>query len=78
MNNRKGKFGIYYHIFADNKDFYEDTRKKANLVYKMLKTEGEQNIRLYQCWYYSKEDALSFDDASENSDCLKSFGEWPI
>lgn len=78
MNNRKDKFGIYYHIFADNKDFYEYTRKKANFVYKMLKIEGEYNIRLYQCWYDSLEDAKSFDDCSESSECLRSFGEWPL
>lgn len=78
MNNREGKFGIYYHIFADNKDFYENTKKKANLVYNLLKIEGEGNIRLYQFWYNSLEDAKSFDDCNESSECLRSFGEWPL
>lgn len=78
MNNRKDKFGIYYHIFADNKDFYEDNYRKANSRYKELLLSGEQNMRLYQCWYRSKEEALSFDDCAENENCLKYKGEFPL
>lgn len=77
LRNYRNKFGIYYHIFADNKDYYEDSFKKANDVYRKLKSDGESNIRLYQCWYNSIEDAVSLYDCCENETCLKSIGEFP-
>lgn len=82
MNNRNGKFGIYYHIFCDNQDFYEDTYKKANTKFNQLKSDGQQNIRLYQCWFGTKEDyigaingEISWDN--EESNCMRNFGDWP-
>ena len=77
-NNRGSKFGIYYRIFADNKDYYEDTLKKANLIYNKLLENGESNIRLYQCWYDNKEDAESLYDCVENEECLRYKGEFPL
>lgn len=83
MNNRNGKFDIYYHIFADNKDYYEGTLKDANNRFNILKKDGEPNIRLYQCWFDSKEHAIkarngSYSYDNEIEDCLRSIGGFPM
>ena len=82
MNNYKDKFGIYYHIFCDNQDYYEHTKCNANLRFNNLKKEGQSNIRLYQYWFDTKEHAIQaangdYSCDSEISECIRSFGGWP-
>jgi len=83
LKNYKNKYHIYYHIFSDNIDFYEDNLKKANNKFNNLKKQGQKNIRLYQCWFGSLEDAVNAENGNysydnEYSDCLRFLGEFPM
>ncbi len=74
----------YFHVFADNKDFYFDIekmgKKTANSSAKSkileLKTAGEKNIRMYEI--EEQEDFRDGEILELKSDCIFQLGEYPL